>query len=777
MTGAESQPHVGRSILPKEDPPLLKGEGRYIGDIAEDMGARYLYFVRSPFAAAKILSIDIPDGIESITGADLVDIPPIGGRIKRPTFKQVLQPILPLDTIHYAGQAVVAVIAPTLAEAEDLGESVLVDYEPMQCVTNIDEAVLPEAPTVNQQVPGNRLLDACFESPAVDEVMADAAEVIDVHVISHREHPLPLETRGVVASHDRVTGRTRLIVTSQKPHLVRTGVADALRIPETDIHVIAPDMGGAFGNKAQLIVEQIVLAWAARKFGKPIAWLEDRRDALSSSTHGRGNTFRVRGGFRPDGQLVALDADVNTNTGAFSNWPMTGALEALQVLHEMPGPYKLEECRIHSKAVLTNSCSVGGNRGVARPNITLTLERMMDLAARRFGMSPVEIRRKNLIDTFPYKSLTGLVYDSGSYIECLERAEKHIDLDSFRKRQKEASKAGRFIGVGFSSFSERTGYGSVAFTGRGNEVVMGYERVEMEMDPSGNVIAKIGASPHGQGLATTLSQVIADELAVEPDRVRIIHGDTDRTPYGSGTGMSRAMVIAGGACLIAARELGAKLRHVAGHVLEASSDDVELRDGQAVIVGTDRGVAITKLARMAHHQPDQVPAGEELGLYSSGHYDPGGTFANACFVAEVEVDIETGFVKVTRFVAVEDAGKIVNPLIADGQLVGGIVHGIGGALFEELIYDDEGTLLTASLMDYLTPTAADVPKIEIEHIETISDATITGAKGLGEGGSIGAPAAVINAICDALQPLGVEIFETPATPERVRAAVVAAKSA
>jgi carbon-monoxide dehydrogenase large subunit len=771
---ARAQGFVGRPILAKESPPLLRGEGHYIGDIAAELGAHYLYFVRSPYAAAKILSIDIPDGIEAITGADLAHIAPIGGRIKRPNFKPVLQPILPTDTVHFAGQAVLAVIAPTLAEAEDLGESVFVDYEPLPPVIDFDFAMEPEAPVVNQQVPGNCILDARFETPALDEAMGRAAEVIDVHVRSHREHPLPLETRGIVAHHDRIGGRTRLYVTSQKPHLVRTGIADSLQIPESDVQVIAPDMGGGFGNKAQFIAEQVVLAWAARKFAKPIAWLEDRRDALGSSTHGRGNSFRVRGGFTADGRLVALDADVNTNTGAFSHWPMTGALEALQVLHEMPGIYKLEECRIRSKAVLTNSCSVAGNRGVARPNIILSLERLMDVAARRFGMSPVEIRKKNLVDTFPYKSLTGLVYDAGSYIECLERAEELVDLKSFRERQAELAAAGRYIGVGFSSFSERTGYGSAAFTGRGNEVVMGYERVEMEMDPSGNVLVRIGASPHGQGLATTLSQVIADELASDPEKIRVIHGDTDRTPYGAGTGMSRAMVISGGACLIAARELGAKLRRIAAHILEASTEDVELRDGRATIVGTDRGVALEEIARAAHHQPDRVPPGEELGLASSGFYDPVGTFANACFVAEVEVDAATGHVDVTRFLAVEDAGKIVNPLIADGQLRGGIVHGIGGALLEELIYDEDGTLLTSSLMDYLVPTVAEVPPVEIHHLETISDATITGAKGLGEGGSIGAPAAVVNAISDALQPFGVELFETPATPERIRAAIVEA---
>lgn len=758
-------------MLAKEDPPLLRGEGQYIADIATRMGSDYLYFVRSPFAAARILSIEIPDGLRTITGSDLAHLAPIGGRIARPGFMPVLQPILPTETVHFAGQAVLAVVASTLAEAEDLADEIIIDYDPLPAVTDIDAAVMPGAPVVNQQVPGNCILDARFESPGVDAAMDKAKEVIDVRIISHREHPLPLEGRGVVASFDPFTGKTRVIVTSQKPHLVRTGIADALGVPEADIQVIAPDIGGAFGNKAQLVPEHIVLAWAARAFDRPIAWLEDRRDALSSSTHGRGNTFKAKAGFSADGRLIALDADVNTNAGAFSYWPMTGAVEALQVLHEMPGPYQIEECRIRSKAVLTNSCGLGGNRGVARPNITLTLERLMDLAARRLDLDPVEIRRRNLVDTFPYKSLTGLVYDSGSYVACLERAAEQIDVVSFRERQRKEVEAGRYIGIGFSTFSERTGYGSLAFAGRGNEVVMGYERVEMEMDPSGNVVVKIGASPHGQGLATTLSQVVADELALDPAQVRIVHGDTDRTPYGSGSYASRAMVICGGACLVAARELAAKLRRVAAELLEASDADIELEDGHAEVVGTERRVPITKLARIAYHQPDQMPADEDLGLYSTGNYDPAGTFSNGCYVAEVEVDSETGYVRVTRFLAVEDAGKIINPLIADGQVTGGIAHGIGGALLEELSYDEEGTLVTSSLMDYLVPCATDVPDIEIDHIETISEATITGAKGLGESGSIGAPAAVMNAISDALQPFGVELFETPATPERVRAAI------
>jgi carbon-monoxide dehydrogenase large subunit len=415
-------------------------------------------------------------------------------------------------------------------------------------------------------------------------------------------------------------------------------------------------------------------------------------------------------------------------------------------------------------------------RGVSRPVITLAIERLMDKAAAAFALSPEEIRRRNLISKFPAKSATGLVFDEGSYVETLEQAVEHIGVVAFRKRQHDARTRGRYLGIGFATFSERTGYGSTAFAARGMEITPGWETVSITMDPSGLVEARIGASPHGQGLRTTLAQIIADQVGISPQQVRIVHGDTDRTPYGWGTFASRSLVISGGATFLAAQKIRNKLLIAASHILEASADDIVLEDGNAKVSGTDRTVAISALARAAYFQTHQFKGDLTAGLNESADYDPPGTFSNACHVAIVEVDIETGHVTLEKFLAVEDAGRIINPMIADGQVHGGIAQGIGNALLEEIVYDAFGNVQTATLADFTPPTARDIPPIELHHIETPAASSITGAKGLGEGGAIGAPAAVINAVNDALSPFGVSIDEMPATPQRIRAALRAAKN-
>jgi carbon-monoxide dehydrogenase large subunit len=414
---------------------------------------------------------------------------------------------------------------------------------------------------------------------------------------------------------------------------------------------------------------------------------------------------------------------------------------------------------------------MGPYRGVSRPVITFALERLMDKAAAAFGIDPIEIRRRNLIDRFPYTSAMGLVFDEASYRQTMEMAVEHIDLAAFRVRQKQVRAKGRYLGIGFATFSERTGYGSPAFAARGMEITPGWENVEITMDPSGFVEARIGSSPHGQGLRTTLAQIIADEIGVEPQLIKVVHGDTDRAPYGWGTFASRSLVIAGGASLLAARKMRAKLLTIASHMLEASAADIVLEAGVARVGGTDRSIPIATMARQAYTQTHRFKGEIEPGMTETGSYDPGGTFSNACHVAVVEVDIETGHVAIEKFLVAEDAGRIINPMIADGQVHGGVAQGIGNALLEEIVYDDGGDILTSTLADYLPPTAREIPAIELHHMETYSEASITRAKGVGEGGAIGAPAAVINAINDAIAPFGVSIDEIPATPRKIRAAL------
>jgi carbon-monoxide dehydrogenase large subunit len=757
---------IGRSLRRFEDPALLLGQGRFVADIAR--GAAVVRFVRSAVARGCIVSIDAPDGATVFTAADLKDLKPIRPILHRPDFVPIGQPVLAKERVNFVGQAIAVVVAEDQPQAEDLEEQVYVEIDSEDAIVDADAALAPGAPTVHPQAPGNVLVEGVMRTPGVDAAFARAAHVIEIDLRSRRQSAMPMEPRAGHAAYDPATGRVTLIASVQNPHVIRTGIADVLGIPEADLRVVAPDVGGGFGQKMSLFPEYIVLVWLVRKLRRPLAWIEDRRENFLASAHARDQHYIVRAAFDESARLLALDADLRCNVGAYHCYPLTCGVEPLMALAELPGPYDVREYGVRARGVTTNTCPMAPYRGVSRPMLTFTMERLMDTAARRFSLDPVEIRRRNLVSSFPYVSVTGLVYDEGSYRQAMEKAAEAIDLAAFRERQRAARVRGRYLGLGFSVFSERSGYGSQAFAARKMDIVPGYETVEVSMDPSGFVVARIGASPHGQGLRTSLAQLIADEVGVSPERVRIVHGDTDLTPYGWGTFASRSMVIAGGACKLAAGALAGKLSLIAAELLEAAAGDIELANGKARIKGTDRAIDIATLARTAYHQSHRFAGKAAPGLLEVATYDPAGTFSNACHVAIVEVDPETGHVRIERFLVVEDAGVLVNPMIVEGQIHGGVVQGIANALFEEMKYDEYGNLLTASLADYLPPTAMEVPDIEIEHLETLSDATLTRAKGVGEGGTIGAPAAVVNAIVDALSPFGVETFEMPVTPPRVR---------
>ena len=756
---------VGRAIRRLEDPALVTGRGRFSGDLA---AAHYLRFVRSPVASGRILRITAPDGAKLVTAAELAGARPIRPMLHKFDYRPIEQPLLATNVVRFVGEPIAAVYAPSAAEAEDIAERAAVEIDELPAVIDACDALAADAPRVHDN--GNLVVDGRIKTAEFDATLAKAHRRIRLTVRSHRQNATPLEARAAHAVFDPASGRTTLTCTTQMPHLTRTAIADVLDFPESDLRVVAPDVGGGFGQKMSLAAEFVVLVWLARRLRSSVAWSEDRRENLIAAFHSRDQHVELEGAFDERGKLVALSADVIANIGAYSCFPTTCGVEPLMALAELPGPYDVRGYSCRARGVATHTCTMAPYRGVSRPVITFAIERLMDKAAAAFALSPVEIRRRNLIDRFPYTSATGLVFDEGSYLQTLDQAAAHVDLASFRLRQSEARRHGRYLGIGFATFSERTGYGSPAFAARGMEITPGWETAEVTMDPSGRVEARIGASPHGQGLRTTLAQLIADQLGVAPADVRVVAGDTDRTPYGWGTFASRSLVISGGATLLAARKIREKLLVIASHVLEAAADDIVLEDGAAKVSGTDRSVAIASLARAAYHQAhifkDVAP-----GLSGSAHYDPPGTFSNACHVAVVEVDLESGRVKIEKFLAVEDAGRIINPLIADGQVHGGIAQGIGNALFEEVVYDGQGNNLTATLADYLPPTSREIPPIELHHIETPAASSVTGAKGLGEGGAIGAPAAILNAVNDALAPFAVSIDEIPATPQRIRAAL------
>jgi aerobic carbon-monoxide dehydrogenase large subunit len=765
---------VGRAIRRLEDPTLVAGNGRFTGDLP---AACWVRFVRSPVASGRIKAITAPEGATVFTAAELAAVRPIQPMLHKFNYVPISQPVLAREAVRFVGEPIAVVVAPTREDAEDIADLVEVEIEETPAVVGATAALAPSAPLVHGEAPANVVVEGRVKTPGFDATIARANRRLKVDIRSHRQNALPLEPRAAHAAWDAATARVTLTCATQTPHAMRTIIADLIGMPEADLRVIAPDVGGGFGQKMSLAPEFVVVTWLARKLKTSVAWVEDRRENLVACFHSRDQVISLEGAFDANARLIALAADIVADVGAYSCYPTTCGVEPLMAMAEMPGPYDVREYACVSRGVVTNTCPMAPYRGVSRPVITFAVERLMDKAAAAFGLDPIEIRRRNLVNAFPYTSATGLVFDEATYVETMEAAVGAIDVPAFRARQAKARAQGRYLGLGFATFSERTGYGTPAFAARGMEVTPGWETVEISMDPSGFVEARIGASPHGQGLRTTLSQIIADELGTSPERIKIIHGDTDRTPYGWGTFASRSLVIAGGASLLAARKVRSKLLKMAGVLLEAAADDIVLEADVARVAGTDRAIPIATLARAAYHQSHRFKGEVGPGIAENATYDPPGTFSNACHVAMVEVDIETGRVTIEKFLVAEDAGRLINPMIVDGQIHGGVAQGIANALLEQIIYDDSGNILTASLADYLPPTAREIPPIEVHHLETLTEASVTKAKGLGEGGAIGAPAAVVNAINDALAPFAVAIDEFPATPQRIRAALRAAARA
>lgn len=763
---------VGRSIRRLEDPVLLKGQGCFTGDLP---AKNWVRFVRSPVAAGHIRRIGKPDGALVITADDIRDVKPITPVLLKFDYKIIGQPILADKVVRYVGETVAAVTAPTPEAAEDLADLVELDIEDMPALVDSHSALANGARQIHPEIPGNVIVEGRVDTPDFDTIWQSAHKIITVNGRSHRQNATPMEGRAGHAAYDPTSGRVVFHCTSQMPHMARTAIADLLGMPEADLRLIAPDVGGGFGQKMQVFPEYVLLVWLARKYRSSFAWTEDRRENLIAGYHSRDQHVTLQGAYDAGGKLIAIKADILANIGAYSCFPTTCGVEPLMAMAEMPGPYDVRNYRAHTRGIVTNTCPIAPYRGVSRPVITFVLERMMDKAARAFGVEPPEMRRRNLIDKFPYTSITNLVFDEASYRETLDMAVKAIDLPAFRARQNKAREQGRYLGIGFSTFSERTGYGSAGFAARGLQIITGWETVVVSIDPSGFVEARIGSSPHGQGLRTTLAQIIADEIGVDPQLVKVVHGDTDRTPYGWGTFASRSLVIGGGATMLAAQKIRAKLVKIASHMLEADAADIVLENGAAKVAGTDRAVTIAAMAREVYHRAHRFAGEMEPGLSESATYDPPGTFSNACHVAIAEVDIATGKVTLEKFLVAEDAGRIINPMIADGQVHGGVAQGIGNALLEEIIYDESGNILSTTLADYLPPTCHEIPPFELHHIETHTSHSVTKAKGLGEGGTIGAPAAVVNAINDALSPFDVQIDEIPATPQRIRAALRAAR--
>jgi carbon-monoxide dehydrogenase large subunit len=601
--------------------------------------------------------------------------------------------------------------------------------------------------------------------------------VIELEISQQRYCAVALEARVAIASFDASTSVLTAWLSTQVPHIARTGLARHLDLPENHVRVIAPDIGGGFGSKCVLYQEDLAVAAASKLLSRPVKWVSDRVEDLQATTHGREQANRIRAAADAEGRVLAVEADIRASNGAYAPWPYTAGLDSGQASENVTGPYDIPRYARRVRAVVTNKAPMGPYRGVGRVLAALSIERVMDEVAARLRIDPLEVRRRNLVREFPHTTATGLRFESGDYLRMLDMLEEAMEWSRVRAENETARRAGRFRGLGLAFVVEHSAYGARAMGARQLEMTFGYDTASVRFEPDGRVRVAVGLHNHGQGHETTIAQIAADELGLPPEDIDVVYGDTAIVPYGLGTWASRSTVCCGGATVIAARELREKIFALAADMLEARPDDLVLQERAVALRGSpSRRLAIADVARRALHEPHLLPEGVEPGLEATRRFMPPepGSFAAAVHAAHVELEASTGTVRVLRYIVVEDCGKVVNPMIVDGQVHGGVAQGIGGALLEQLVYDEDGTLVTTSLMDYLLPTAVEVPPIEVLHLESPAPAVPGGFKGMGEGGAINAPAAVVGAVNDALAPLGIAANHTPLTPEWIRAAFAAA---
>ena len=780
MTEAGSGKGVGARLARKEDRRFLSGQGEYVANIRLP-GMLEVAFVRSPMAHAAIRSIAKPAGhAESVfTAADLAGVKPIRAVSSLKGFKVSEQPVLASGKVRLVGELVAMCVAPTRAQAEDIADLVELDLRELPAVVDMVAARTRPPALVHDEWGDNVFLESLADDDLVD-VKRDAAVSVRRTIRTARQHMSPMEGRGVVCEWNRRLDQLVMYSAAQMPHINRAGLAECLGLDQGRIRVIAPDVGGGFGYKGILLPEEVCLAWLCRKLGRPVRWIEDRREQLSAGANCREHHYDIALYADAKGRLLGIDCEATVDSGAYSSYPFSACLEAAQVSSILPGPYKMERYRCRTWSVATNKAPILPYRGVARTGVCFALELMIDAAARELGMEPHELRLANLVQPheMPYDNITKKHFDSGDYPEAVRRAAKMIDVSNIRIRQKRGEPDGRRIGVGFSIYCEQAAHGTSVYFGWGIPMVPGHEQCAARLTPDGVLELRIGAHSHGQGMETTLAQVANTILGVHPDAVRLIHGDTALTPYSTGTWGSRSMVMSGGAVASACEAIAARVKAIASKLLEVSTLDLKLEDGAVRVVGTDRGMSLAEVAHVWYRKPQLLPADvDPAGLEATAGYRAKvdtGTFSYACHATTVAVDTETGHVEILDYVIVEDGGTLVNPMIVDGQVFGGTAQGVGTALYEEMPFDPQGQPLATTLADYLLPSATEVPSMRIDHLETPSPYTRFGQKGIGEGGAIAPPAAIANAVNDALAPLGVEITESPLTPRRIVEALLRA---
>ena len=769
-SGAGSE-GVGRPLRRVEDDRFLRGRGEYVGDI-RPAGTQELAFVRSPLGHARIRGIRKPAGV--YIAADLEGVEPITAISALPGFKPSSQPVLAHDVVRHVGEAIAVCVAPTRAEAEDLADQVELDLEELPAVADMLAGRAEGAPLVHAQWADNVFLETAVDLG--DRSVRDGAAIVVRRTLrTARQHMAPIEGRGLVAEWNDRLGQLVLHTSTQMPHIVRTGLAGCLGLPEEAIRVIAPDVGGGFGYKGILLPEEVVAGWLARRLGHPVRWIEDRRESLTGNANCREHHYELTAYADRDGRLLALDCEATVDAGAYSIYPFSACLEAAQIASILPGPYDVPAFRCTTWSVCTNKPAIVPYRGVARAGVAYAMETMIDAIAREAGLEPHELRLRNLVrpEQMPFDNITAKHFDSGDYPEALRRVVAAIDVPAFRARQAAQTGPER-LGLGFCIFCEQGAHGTSVYAGWGIPMVPGYEQAMARLSPDGGLELRVGIQSHGQGLETTLAQVAHEILGVPVARMRVVHGDTALSPYSTGTWGSRCMVTAGGAVAAACDALAARLAKIAAHLLQVDASAVTIAHGEAR--AGNASISIAEIARTFYRRPQDLAADtDDGGLEVVAGYKTArdsGTFSYAAHAVTVAVDTETGAVRILDYAICEDGGTLINPIIVDGQVIGGVAQGIGTALYEEMPYDAAAQPGAATLADYALPGATEIPRLRIDHMETPSPYTRFGQKGIGEGGAIGPPAALANAINDALHGIGARVDRLPITAHRIVEAVL-----
>jgi aerobic carbon-monoxide dehydrogenase large subunit len=765
---------VGARVLRKEDERLMRGRGQFVADL-RFAGMKDVAFVRSPIAHGLIRNIIVPDRDQGavFTAADLAAVKPIRAVSSLRGFKVSDHPVLAAGKVRYVGEPVAMCVAADRAEAEDVAAVVLLDVDELPAVHDMLAARQSGSALVHEHWGDNIFLETFVD---VNFQAALAAPIkVTREIRTSRQCMAPLEGRGVVAIWDNRLEQLTLYSACQMPHIVRTGLAGCLGLDEGQVRVIAPDVGGGFGYKGVLLAEEVCLGWHAMHSGYPVRWIEDRREHLTAGANCREHHYRITGYADKDGRLLGIDCEATVDSGAYSAYPFSACLEAAQVASILPGPYDFPSYRCRTYSVATNKCPILPYRGVARTGVCFALELVLDAIAREAGVEPYEVRAKIFVppEKMPFTNITNKWFDSGNYPESLRRAVTAIDINGVRARQRSGGPDGRMIGVGLATYCEQAAHGTSVYHGWGIPMVPGFEQATARMTPDGGLELRVGIQSHGQGLETTLAQVAHEILGVDIAKIKVVHGDTAMTPYSTGTWGSRCMVMAGGAVSAACKEIAKRAAKIGARLLQADVAKVSVRGGE--VIGPGGSISLGEIARTWYLRPQNLPVDVDMsGLEATIGYRPSpdsGTFSYATHAALVAVDPEIGDVEILDYVIVEDGGTLVNPMIVDGQILGGLAQGIGTALYEEMPFDSAGQPLASTFADYLLPGPSEVPAARIDHMETPSPHTEFGIKGLGEGGAIAPPAAIANAVNDALRPLGVELLVSPITPRQVLAAI------